>query len=295
VLTAQKKQEAENVAPLMDENKEPTQLKRDLEELDVTTLLEVEVALEEAESKANSIDANPDGEFCFRMLAIITCLGFLETNVRFLTLRYYPVIRQYEQRKKEIAELETKLDDLKSDNSAQMGVLNDKCKRWKNELEKVLVKINCHFTKYMEDMKCTGEVVLSKGGGDTEGDAGDDDDIPLGDFTQWGIEIRVSFRENHEKQVLSAHRQSGGERSVSTIMYLMALQGLMVAPFRCVGKIRRSIEIAWVPYTGVFVLTAFLTYLISLFIARRRDQPRPGRAERTTRVPPYCAKLLQSS
>ena len=35
----------------------------------------------------------------------------------------------------------------------------------------------------------------------------------------------MKFREAEELQVLNAQRQSGGERSVSTILYLVALQG----------------------------------------------------------------------
>lgn len=37
----------------------------------------------------------------------------------------------------------------------------------------------------------------------------------------------MKFRESEELQLLTAHRQSGGERSVSTILYLIALQVCM--------------------------------------------------------------------
>lgn len=66
------------------------------------------------------------------------------------------------------------------------------------------------------------------------------DGAEYGNFKEWGIEIRVSFRENVKPQVLSARVQSGGERSVSTIMYLMALQEMMVSPFRCVDEINQG-------------------------------------------------------
>lgn len=36
--------------------------------------------------------------------------------------------------------------------------------------------------------------------------------------------------------------RSGGERSVSTIMYLMALQEMMVSPFRCVDEINQGLD-----------------------------------------------------
>jgi hypothetical protein len=40
----------------------------------------------------------------------------------------------------------------------------------------------------------------------------------------WCAQIKVKFREDEQLQLLTAHRQSGGERSVSTILYLIALQ-----------------------------------------------------------------------
>jgi chromosome segregation ATPase len=80
----------------------------------------------------------------------------------------------------------------------------------------------------------TGEINLAKGS--------PSDDSDKGNFKDWGIEIRVSFREGIKSSVLSAQRHSGGERSVSTIMYLMALQGMMVSPFRCVDEINQGLD-----------------------------------------------------
>ncbi|CAK9152291.1 unnamed protein product [Ilex paraguariensis] len=43
-------------------------------------------------------------------------------------------------------------------------------------------------------------------------------------------------------QVLSAHHQSGGERSVSTILYLVSLQDLTNCPFRVVDEINQGMD-----------------------------------------------------
>lgn len=46
-------------------------------------------------------------------------------------------------------------------------------------------------------------------------------------YKKWGIEIRVRFRSVEDQgkmAVLDKRVHSGGERSVSTILYLMALQ-----------------------------------------------------------------------
>ena len=49
----------------------------------------------------------------------------------------------------------------------------------------------------------------------------------------------MKFRPNEELQVLSTCRQSGGERSVSTMLYLMALQDITSCPFRAVDEINQ--------------------------------------------------------
>ena len=61
-------------------------------------------------------------------------------------------------------------------------------------------------------------------------------------FSCRALEILVSFREGTKAQVLSADRHSGGERAVSTIMFLMALQDMMVAPFRSVDEINQGLD-----------------------------------------------------
>lgn len=62
------------------------------------------------------------------------------------------------------------------------------------------------------------------------------------DFDQFGILIKVKFREAGQLQVLSAHHQSGGERSVSTILYLVSLQDLTNCPFRVVDEINQGMD-----------------------------------------------------
>ena len=81
-----------------------------------------------------------------------------------------------------------------------------------------------------------GEVVLH------QGDVERGNSEQLDNFKDWGIQIRVSFRDKSELQTLSAQVHSGGERSVSTIMYLMAMQDLMVSPFRCVDEINQGLD-----------------------------------------------------
>ena len=54
--------------------------------------------------------------------------------------------------------------------------------------------------------------------------------------------LDTSNRDNEKLQILTGQRQSGGERSVSTILYLMALQELAAAPFRVVDEINQGMD-----------------------------------------------------
>lgn len=56
------------------------------------------------------------------------------------------------------------------------------------------------------------------------------------------ILLMAVYRENETLQLLDSKRQSGGERSVSTIFYLMSLQSLARAPFRVVDEINQGMD-----------------------------------------------------
>jgi chromosome segregation protein len=55
------------------------------------------------------------------------------------------------------------------------------------------------------------------------------------DIEEAGLELLVGFR-GSEPQVLDAYTQSGGERSVATMLFLLALQQYLRSPFRAVDE-----------------------------------------------------------
>ena len=79
---------------------------------------------------------------------------------------------------------------------------------------------------FKSNQGCTGELELEKND----------------DFKLWGININVKFREEDKLQRLTGNRQSGGERAVTTILYLMSLQSLSIAPFRVVDEINQGMD-----------------------------------------------------
>ena len=141
-------------------------------------------------------------------------------------------LQQYKKNQELIEETTADLDDLRNRKDKKKGEMEKLQEKWENQLEETLAYVDRKFCKYMKELGCTGSVSLAKG-------AKDD---PNPKFEDYGIEIKVSFRQGVAPSVLSARVQSGGERSVSTIMYLMALQDEMNAPFRCVDEINQGLD-----------------------------------------------------
>ena len=75
--------------------------------------------------------------------------------------------------------------------------------------------VNHHFQRMLSGMGCNGQVSLYCGCDEFNG---------CNAFDKYAIHIRVKFRDNEELQLLTANRQSGGERAVCTILYIIALQ-----------------------------------------------------------------------
>jgi chromosome segregation ATPase len=101
-------------------------------------------------------------------------------------------------------------------------------------LEAMVRRVSHAFGEAFASIGCAGEVLLSK--------SGDILNVATDDFEKWAIQIKVKFRDTEDMQILNGQRQSGGERSVSTIFYLMALQDLATAPFRVVDEINQGMD-----------------------------------------------------
>jgi len=85
----------------------------------------------------------------------------------------------------------------------------------------------------MSEIDCSGGVELKRC--DTELGS-------PGNFADWGVLLKVKYRDATQLSVLNAQVHSGGERSVATIMYLMALQDQLSTPFRCVDEINQGMD-----------------------------------------------------
>ncbi|KAG8790407.1 Structural maintenance of chromosomes protein 5, partial [Ceratobasidium sp. 428] len=99
--------------------------------------------------------------------------------------------------------------------------------KWKPALEELVSQISRKFSAAFDRIRRAGEIHVR--------DAGDN-------YAEWAIDIMVKFRETEKLQVLDAHRQSGGERSLSTIMYLLSLTEYARIPFSLVDEINQGMD-----------------------------------------------------
>ncbi|KAJ5965050.1 uncharacterized protein N7479_004926 [Penicillium vulpinum] len=148
------------------------------------------------------------------------------------------MIKEFEDREKAIEKLRSKLADF-LDKLTELGnAIADIRKDWEPKLEALIEKISDAFGDSFRRIGCAGQVTLGK----VEGEAGPNGEPGPSEFGEWSIVIHVQFREGAGLSVLDSHRQSGGERAVSTIFYLMALQSLSASPFRVVDEINQGMD-----------------------------------------------------
>ncbi|CAM6102353.1 unnamed protein product [Calypogeia fissa] len=133
----------------------------------------------------------------------------------------------YEARCEQIRNLKAKADEKRDALDGCMKEIERVQNVWLPELRELVSKINDTFSENFREMAVAGEVSLDEQGTD---------------FDKYGVLIKVKFRESGNLQVLSAHHQSGGERSVSTILYLVSLQDLTNCPFRVVDEINQGMD-----------------------------------------------------
>lgn len=137
------------------------------------------------------------------------------------------ILEEYENRQRKIDSLEGKQDTVEVELRRCVDEINALKESWLPTIRNLVAQINETFSRNFKDMAVAGEVLL------------DERDI---DYENYGILIKVKFREAGQLQVLSAHHQSGGERSVSTILYLVSLQDLTNCPFRVVDEINQGMD-----------------------------------------------------
>ncbi|KAM0753988.1 hypothetical protein T439DRAFT_169242 [Meredithblackwellia eburnea MCA 4105] len=137
------------------------------------------------------------------------------------------VLIKYEQRQKKIDRYKLEARGIQTKLDVVLEVLEKLKGRWYPKLKRLVGRVDDQFSSAMDKLGLNGEVRLAE-------------DDP--NFENWGIEILVKFRDKEPLQVLTSHRQSGGERALATAVYVMAMQEVVNSPILLVDEINQGMD-----------------------------------------------------
>ncbi|KAF0295653.1 Structural maintenance of chromosomes protein 5 [Amphibalanus amphitrite] len=171
-----------------------------------------------------------------RFNGLPTTLAELETNLQEAEARADMLstddgaVRRYHQLKESQSNLLTALKQRENELERLETNVQERRTRWLNDLNEIVTEVNKYFGQFLREMGCAGEVALF---------------VPEnGRAAEYGISIKVKYRASEQLCELSATHHSGGERSVATMLYVMALQHLKrtSVPFHCVDEINQGMD-----------------------------------------------------
>ncbi|CAO1435643.1 unnamed protein product [Diamesa serratosioi] len=138
------------------------------------------------------------------------------------------VYKDYEMQQKEIETLNAQILNGQSSSIQLEADIATMHQVWYPEIMNVVDTINKKFGNFMNKMGFVGEVEIVRNN--------------ERDYNEYGIQIRVQYRDNEKLQVLNRHVQSGGERAVAIAVYTLSLQHITNVPFRCVDEINQGMD-----------------------------------------------------
>lgn len=197
-----------------------------------TELYRIKSLLRTMRDKAESIAPLEDHKELFATLP--ATIEELDAEIDLLQARATAIIpnpeivKRYEERRKNIEKLGNKLNHARAQLDRTIHQKQQVLAEWLPRVKEIAGSIDKNFKEFFSNMGCQGAVHLHED--ETE------------DFEKYGIEILVSYRPTEPLQQLAASRQSGGEKSVATMLYLVSLQQLSDCPFRLVDEINQGMD-----------------------------------------------------
>lgn len=155
-------------------------------------------------------------------------LSRLEARLNQLAIIDPSIQKRYSDAEKKAQETKKELDALTSQHEAMNQDLSERFTRWKQSMSKEVDKMNAAFRNLMETCGYRGEVHIAY-----------DDEAKLDTYK---LNLMVAFNRQSTLSILSSTRQSGGEKSVTTLMFLLALQDCTQFPFRVVDEINQGMD-----------------------------------------------------
>ncbi|KAG2013002.1 chromosome structural maintenance protein smc5 [Coprinopsis cinerea AmutBmut pab1-1] len=193
---------------------------------------ETEEAITDYERKVKKAKASgmpipePDGVDLRTVAELEDELATLNASLSMIMATNPGVLEEYEQRERSIEQLKETIDQLNTQIESSARRIKATRDKWQPALEKLVASIGERFSAAFDRIGCAGEIRIRE----------------EEDYDKWAIEIYVKFRDTEKLQLLTSHRQSGGERSLTTILYLMSLTEEARAPFSLVDEINQGMD-----------------------------------------------------
>jgi chromosome segregation ATPase len=127
--------------------------------------------------------------------------------------------RMYENYSKLYMELKDKARIVAENHQKALEEVKTRMESWQQVIQSLLDHVNLQYQAIMQQAGATGEVHLVNGH----------------DIEAAGLEVLVGFK-GAKPVPLNAYTQSGGERSMATMSFLLALQQHVCSPFRAVDE-----------------------------------------------------------
>lgn len=154
-----------------------------------------------------------------KILEVMLELGTVEEQMKPLASISEDVERMYSSYAKVYEDLRQKADQVAHSRQEVLTELDKRLSRWREVLTGFLEQLTERYNEILLSVGATGSIRL----------------ISSRDIEKCGLEILVGFKGN-KPTPLDAFTQSGGERSIAMMAFLLALQQHITSPFRAIDE-----------------------------------------------------------